>query len=153
MFLIGEDKPIIECKKNLDEELEMKDLGMMHYFLRLQVWQYPDEICLNQEKYTVEILKIFGMLYCKYMTTPMRISLKFLNDDTSEAVDATLYRQIIGSLMYLTNTRPYICFVVNTLSQYIVNPKHIHLVGSKHVTRYLKGTLDYGLRYASDGEI
>ena len=71
----------------------------------------------------------------------------------SETVDATLYRHIIGSLMYSTNTSPYICFVVNTLSQYMVNPKHIHLIGAKHVMRYLKGTLDYGLIYASDGEI
>ena len=55
--------------------------------------------------------------------------------------------------MYLTNTRPDICFVVNTLSQYMGNPKHIHLVGVKHVMRYLKGTLDYGLRYASNGKI
>ena len=68
-------------------------------------------------------------------------------------MDATLYRQIIGSLMYLTNTILDICFVVNTLIQYMVNPKHIHLVGAKHVMRYLKGTLDYGLRYASNGEI
>ena len=83
----------------------------------------------------------------------MTTSLKLLNDDASEAVDATLYRQIIGSLMYITNTRPNICFVVNTLSQYMVNPKHIHLIGEKHVMRYLKGTLDYGLRYASSGEI
>ena len=56
------------------------------------------------------------MLYIKAMTTPMTTNLKLLNDDTSEAVDATLYRQIIGSLMYLTNTRPDICFVVNKLS-------------------------------------
>ena len=69
------------------------------------------------------------MLDCKAMTTPMTTNLKLLNDDTSKAVDATLYRQIIGSLMYLTNTRPDICFVVNTLSQYMVNPKHIHLIG------------------------
>ena len=77
----------------------------------------------------------------------MTSSLELLNDDTSEAIDSTLYRQIIGSLMYLTNTRPDICFAVNTLSQYMVNPKHIHLIGAKHVMRYLKGTLDYGLRY------
>ena len=68
-------------------------------------------------------------------------------------MDVTLYRQIIGLLMYLTNTRPDICFAVNTLSQYLVNPGHIHLVGAKHVMRYLNETLDYGLRYASDGEI
>ena len=55
--------------------------------------------------------------------------------------------------MYLTNTRLDICFAVNTLSQYIVNPKHIHLIGEKDVMRYLTGTLDYGLIYASSGEI
>ena len=121
LFLTGEVKSIIECKKRLAIEFEMKDLGMMHYFLELEVWQHSDEIFLNQGKYTVEILKRFGMLDCKDMTT----SLKLLNDDTSKAVDATLYRQIIGSLMYLTNTRPDICFALNTLSQYMVNPKHI----------------------------
>ena len=89
------------------------------------------------------------MLDCKAMTTAMTTSLKLLNNNTSEAVDVTLYRQIIGSLMYLTNTRPDICFAVNTLSQYMVNPKHVHLIGAKHVMRYLKGTLDYGLRYTS----
>ena len=90
----------------------------MHYFLGLEVWQYKDEIFPNQGKYAVEILKILGMIDCKAMTTPMTTSLKLLNDDASEAFDATLYRQIIGSLMYLTNTIPAICCVVNTLSQY-----------------------------------
>ena len=104
MFFMGEDKSIIECKKRLAAEFEMKDLGMMHYFLGLEVWQHSDEIFLNQGKYTVEILKRFGMLDCKAMTTPMTTSLNLLNDDTVEVVDVTLYRQIIGSLMYLTNT-------------------------------------------------
>ena len=87
------------------------------------------------------------------MNTPMVTSLKFLNDDPSERVIVTLYRHIIGSLMYLTNTRPDICFAVNTLSQYMVEPSHVHLVAAKHVMRYLKGTLDCGLRYAYDSEI
>jgi hypothetical protein len=67
-------------------------------------------------------------------------------------VDATFYRQITSSLMYLTNTRPDICFVVNTLSQYMVESRRVHLVATKHVLRYLKGTVDYGLRYGSDRE-
>ena len=92
------------------------------------------------------------MMDCKAMTTPMTTNLNLLNDDSSEIVDVTLYINSIGSLMYLTNTRPDICFAVNTLSQYMVNPKHIHLVGAEHVMRYLKGMLDYGLRYALDGE-
>ena len=92
LFLIGKDNPINECKKKLAAEFEMKDLGMMYYFLGLEVWKYPDEIFLNQGKYAVEILKRFGMIDCKSMTTPMKTNLKLLNDDTSEAVDATLYR-------------------------------------------------------------
>ena len=59
----------------------------------------------------------------------------------------THYKQIIGSLMYLTNTRPDIRFVVNTLSQYLVQPRRVHLVAAKHVMRYLKGTIDLGLYY------
>ena len=116
ILLTGEDNPIIECKKNLAVEFEMKYLGMMQYFLGLEVWYYPDEIFLNQGKYAVQIVKRFGMIDCKAMTTSMKTSLILLNDDALEAVDATLYRHIIGYLMYLTNTRPYICFVVNTLS-------------------------------------
>ena len=99
MFLTGEDKSIIECNNKHVAELNMKDLRMMHYFLGLEVSQYLDKIFLNQGKYVVEILKIFGMIDCKAMNTPMSISLKLLNDDASEAVDATLYRHIIGSLM------------------------------------------------------
>ena len=106
----------------------MKDLGLMHYFLGLEVWQSPEKIFLNQGKYAVEILKRFDILECKSMNTPMETNLKLLVDTSSELVDATLYRQIIGSLMYMTNTRPDICFVVNTLSQYLVQPKHFHLV-------------------------
>ena len=131
----------------------MKDLGMIRYFLGIEVWQYPYEIFLNKRKYTVEILKRFVMMDCKDMTTPMTTNLKFLNDDSLKIVDVILYRQIMGSLMYLTNMRLDIWFVVNTLSQYMVKPKHIHLVGSKHAMWYLKAALDYGLRYASNGEI
>jgi hypothetical protein len=62
-------------------------------------------------------------------------------------VDPTLYRQLIGSLMYLVNTRPDICFVVNTLSQFMVDSRRVHWVEEKHVLRYLCGTMDYGLDY------
>ena len=89
---------------------------------------------------------------CKSMSTSMTMNLKLLGDTTSETVDATLYRQMIGSLMYLKNTRPDICFAVNTLSQYMVESRHVHLIAAKHVLRYLKGTIDYGLRYVADWE-
>ena len=122
----------------------------MHYFLGLEFWQSPEKIFLNQGKYAVEILKRFDMLECKAMNTPMETKLKLLVDTSSKLVDVTLYRQIIGSLMYLTNTRPDICFDVNTLSQFLVEPRRVHLVVAKHVMRYLKGTLDCGLSYNGD---
>jgi hypothetical protein len=149
LFLTGEEKLITECKR-LASEFEMKDLGLMHYFLGLEVSQRPERIFLNQGKYAVEILKRFNMLECKPMNAPMETKLKLLVDTSSELIDATLYRQIIGSLMYLTNTRPNICFAVNTLSQFLVEPRHVHLVAAKHVMRYLKGTLDCGLNYDGD---
>jgi hypothetical protein len=73
--------------------------------------------------------------------------LKLLDDTSSELVDDTLYIQIIGSLMYLMNTRLDVCFAVNTLSQYMVKLISVHLLATKHVMRILKGTFDYGLYY------
>ena len=62
-----------------------------------------------------------------------------------ELVDPTLYHQLIGSLMYLVNTRSNICFAVNTLSQFMVEPGRVHWVAAKHILQYLQGTVDYGL--------
>ena len=71
LFLTLNEKHILECKKNLIEEFEMKDLGLLHYFLGLEVWKNSEGIFLNQGKYVVEILKIFDMLGCKAMATPV----------------------------------------------------------------------------------
>ena len=79
------------------------------------------------------------------MTTPMALNLKLLSDASLEMVDATMYRQMIWSLMYLTNTRPDIYFAVNTLSQFLTDPRHVDLILAKHILRYLRGTIDYGL--------
>jgi protein associated with RNAse G/E len=151
LFLTGDENLIIECKRNIAPEFEMKDLGMMHYFLGLEVWQKSNEIFLSQGKYVVEILKRFKMMDCKSMPTLMVMNLKLLSDTSSKTVDVTMYRKMIGSLLYLTKTRPYICFVVNSLRQYIT--KTFHLIVEKHVLRYLKGTIDFGLRYVLDCKI
>ena len=112
-----------------------------------------DGISLEQGKYAVEIPKRFGMMDCKAMTTPMASNLKLLSDASSEAVDATMYHQMIGSLMYLTNTRLDICFAMNTLSHFLTDPRHVHLSAAKHILRYLRGTVDYGLKYEVNQKI
>jgi hypothetical protein len=84
---------------------------------------------------------------CKPMSTPMITNWQKINTSASPLVNPTLYRQLIGSLMYLVNTRPDICFAVNTLSQFMVEPRQVHWAAAKHVLRYLQGTLDFGLEY------
>jgi hypothetical protein len=115
----------------------MKDLGLMHYFLELEVWQRLGEIVLAQGKYTIEILSRFNMMDCKSMATPMMANLKKLSDSASDSdlVDPTMYRQLIGSLMYLVNPRLDICFAESTLSQYLVEAKAVSLGCSKACTK------------------
>ena len=86
------------------------------------------------------------MMDCKAMTTPMASKLKILSVASSKTIDSIIYRQMICSLMYLTNTRLDIFFVVNTL-------RHVHLMVAKHAVRYLKGTIEYGLKYDTNQKI
>jgi hypothetical protein len=123
LFLIGAEKLITRCKKELASEFEMKDVGLMHYFLGLEVWQKLGEIFLRQGKYAVEILRRFFIMDCKSMTTPMTTILSTLGASDSELVDPMMYRQLIGSLMYLVNIIPANYFAVNTLSQFMVEPR------------------------------
>jgi hypothetical protein len=126
LFLTRSENLIEGCKRDLASEFEMKDIGLMHYFLGLEVWQRTGQIFLGQGKYAADILRGFEMTDCKPMSMPMKTNLKKLDAFESELVDPTLYRQLIGSLMYLVNTRPDICFVFNTLSQFMVEQRWVH---------------------------
>jgi hypothetical protein len=91
------------------------------------------------------------MLDYKSMATPMVSNLKKLSESSfdSDLIDPTMYRHLFGSLMYLVNTKPNIFYVVSALSQLMSQPKQMHWVAAKHVLRYLRGTVGYGLRDAS----
>eukprot|EP00253_Pinus_taeda_P025861 PITA_25861 len=149
LFLTSPDPIIHKCKRELASKFEMNDLGLMHYFLRLEVWQKPSEIFLSQGKYVVKILKRFGMVDCKLVTTPMELNFKKLCGSATGLGlgNASEYRQLIGALMFLVNSCLDICFAVNTLSQYMVEPHHIHWIVAKNLLRYLRGTITHGLRY------
>ena len=95
----------------------------------------------------------FGILDYKAVSIPMASNLKLMCDASSDLVDATMYHQIIRSLMYLMKMRSDICFVVNTLSQFLTDPRDVHLIAPKHILRYLKGTVDYGLKYEANQKI
>ena len=91
LFLTGKKELIKDARRRLDADFKIKDLGMMHYFLGMEVWQSADGISLGQG-YAVEILKRFEMMDCKAMATPMASNLNLLSDASSEIVDATMYR-------------------------------------------------------------
>jgi hypothetical protein len=101
----------------------------------------------------MEILKKFSMTECKSMPALMVMDLKKMTDTDSGDVDPHLYRHLIGSLMYLVNTRPENFYAVNVLSHFMSQLKHTHSITSKHVLRYLRGTIGYGVIYASNVDL
>ncbi|GJV91292.1 ribonuclease H-like domain-containing protein [Tanacetum coccineum] len=115
-----------------------------------RVMQKEDGIFISQDKYVDEILKKFGFLTVKTASTPMETSKPLMKDENAEDVDVHLYRSMIGSLMYLTSSRPDIMFVVCACARFQVTPKVSHLHAMKRIFRYLKGKPKLGLWYPKD---
>ena len=117
LFLKGKEELFKDARMRFATGFKMKYLGIMHYLIGMEVWNNANDIFLGQGNYAVELLKKFKILDRKAITTPMESNLKLFCDASLETVDAMIYHQMIGSLMYLMNTRLDICcFVVNTLS-------------------------------------
>eukprot|EP00253_Pinus_taeda_P035754 PITA_35754 len=153
LILTGDELLILSCKKDLATEFEMKDLGLLHYFLGLEIWQRSGGLFVSQGKYAREILEKFNMHGCKPVDTPLSGGWRKEDATSGEEVDATVYRQLVGSLMYLVNTRTDICYAVNQLSQAMVKPTKLFWKAGKHVLRYLRGTSGYGLWYRQEDEV
>ncbi|GJY88933.1 hypothetical protein Tco_0503561 [Tanacetum coccineum] len=128
----------------------MSSIGELTFFLGLQVTQKDDGTFISQDKYVDEILKKFGFSTVKTTSTPMETSKPLLKDAEAEDVDVHLYRSMIGSLMYLTSSRPDIMFVVCACARFQVTPKVSHLHAVKRIFRYLKGQPKLGLWYPKD---
>ncbi|GKA03791.1 putative ribonuclease H-like domain-containing protein [Tanacetum coccineum] len=128
----------------------MSSMGELTFFLGLPVKQKKDGIFISQDKYVAEILKKFGFSEVKTASTPMETQKPLLKDEDGKEVDVHLYRSMIGSLMYLTSSRPDIMFAVCACARYQVNPKVSHLHVVKKIFRYLKGQPKLGLWYPKD---
>ncbi|XP_028196700.1 uncharacterized protein LOC114381653 [Glycine soja] len=139
-----------EFKKAMMQEYEMTDLGLMRYFLGMQVKQRPGQIFISQEKYADDLLKKFNMQDCKPLATPMAMNEKLSKDDGQNKVDEIIYRSLVGSLIYLTNLRPDIIHAVSIVSRFMSNPSKAHFVAAKRILRYVKGTKDFGILYEVD---
>ena len=126
---------------------EMKELGQLKHFLGLEVDRTNEGIFLCQQKCAKDLLKKFGMLECKPISTPMEPNAKMCEHEGKDLKDATMYRQLVGSLLYLTLTRPDISYAVGVMSRYMQNPKKPHLEVVRRILRHVKSTIDYGLLY------
>ena len=123
LIYIGSNTAMFESfKKSMMAKFEMFDLGMMHYFLGIEVLQSSTSILISQKKYVGEILDRFQMKDCNPVNTPSEFSLKLNKDDEGKKVNNTLYKKIVGSLMYLTATRPDIMHAVSVISRYMECP-------------------------------
>ncbi|GKV35008.1 hypothetical protein SLEP1_g43330 [Rubroshorea leprosula] len=142
---------INQVKAFLFSQFRLKDLGPLKYFLGIEVASSPQGLYLSQRKYTIELLNDAGLLGSRTADTPMEQNLKLLPSDGSPLIDGSMYRRLIGRLIYLTITRLDISFTVNTLSQFLQSPQKCHLDAAHRLLRYLKKTLGQGILLSSKG--
>ncbi|XP_059629760.1 uncharacterized mitochondrial protein AtMg00810-like [Cornus florida] len=128
---------------------EMSIVGELSFFLVLQVKQFDDGIFISQSKYANELVKKFGLKDSKHMQTFISTSSKLDRDSDPNKVDPSLYRSLIGSLLYLATSRPYISFSIGVCGRYQANPIEQHVLAVKCIIRYVSSTLNYGLHYSS----
>ena len=134
----------------MKKEFEMSMVGELTFFMGLQVKQMKEGIFVSQEKYARNIVKKFGLDSKKHASTPMSSSTKLNVDSFGVEMSPTLYRSIIGSLLYLTASRPDIAFSDGVCARYQATLKESHLTAVKRIVRYHNGTPDYGLWYSKD---
>eukprot|EP00253_Pinus_taeda_P012215 PITA_12215 len=122
----NDDYLIKNFKAVMKEEFEMTDMGLLRYFLGIEVDQNENGFFISQAKYVNEVLGRFNMQECKAAITPTVMGLKLSKEENNKDFDSSLYKSIVGSLMYLTATRPDILFVVSLISKFMERPKEAH---------------------------
>ena len=131
----------------MQSEFEMSMMWELKFFLGFQICQTPDGIFFCKEKYIKDLLKRFDLVNVKSSRTPMSTSTKVDKDESGKSVDIKKYRGMIGSLLYLTASRPDILFSVCLCARFQADPKESHLKAVKRIFKYLSGTHNLGLWY------
>ncbi|XP_024171543.1 uncharacterized mitochondrial protein AtMg00810-like [Rosa chinensis] len=156
-----------QFKSSMKREFDMSDLGRMKYFLGVEVVQSSAGIFISQKKYANDVLERFGMEWCNPVKNPIVPGCRLVKDEGGIRVDATAYKQMVGSLMYLnataykqmvgslmylTATRLDLMYVVSLISRFMEAPTELHQQAVKRIFRYLKGTAEMGIFYKRGGE-
>jgi histone deacetylase 1/2 len=143
----NDPKAVTVLLADLREDFALKDLGMLHYFLGIEVKEEQGGITLSQGKYAQDLLKRVGMADCKPCTTPLSASEKLSSYEGTplSSEDGTRYRSVVGALQYLTITRPDLSYSVNRVCQFLHAPTTIHWTAVKRILRYIRYTIKMGL--------
>ncbi|XP_021899481.1 uncharacterized protein LOC110815833 [Carica papaya] len=149
----NDDQAVEELKGTLKQKFKMKDLRILRYFLGPEIARNDTGITLCQRKYALDLLTETGYLGCKPSSIPMDPNIKMSKDDGELLSDITSYRRLIGKLLYLTISRPDICYSVNRLSQFLATPRTSHLQAALRILQYIKRTLGQGLFFPSSSAI
>lgn len=136
-----------EFRESMKKEFAMTDLGKMKFFLGVEVVQDEQGIFITQKKYAEDVLMKFEMSECNSVKNPMIPGQKLTKKGAGSAIDPTRFKQLVGSLRYLTATRPDLMFSVNLVSRYMEEPNEEHLLAAKRILRYVQGTSSFGIRY------
>ena len=155
MIITGDDdmQSIHDLKYFLDRQFEMKDLGPLNYFLSLEVSSFADGYYLNQAKYTSDLISRASITDSKIVDTPIEYNRRLNSHNGKSLSDATLYRQLVESLIYLTATRLDISYAVYVVSQFMAAPRSPHYAAILKILRYLKGTIFDGLHFSSHSSL
>ncbi|GMP48117.1 hypothetical protein CsSME_00015587 [Camellia sinensis var. sinensis] len=139
IILRGDDTiGIAKVKQELSRVFDIKDLGPLKYFLEIEVARSPSGISLSQRKYTLDLLRDTGMMGCKPASTPVDLNLKLSVESGELLSNPSRYQRLVGHLIYLTNTRPYLTFAMSVVSQFMHSPHTAHIDVVHHILRYLK---------------
>ncbi|GJR08707.1 retrovirus-related pol polyprotein from transposon RE1 [Tanacetum coccineum] len=131
----------------MESEFNMSNMGLVSYFLGMEIKQLPNGVHISQRKYASDMLKKFKMFLCKPVTSPLVYKCKLSKDDGKNLANPTRFRSIVGSLLYLTISRPDLAFAASFLLRFMGDPSSSHLGAAKRVLRYVKGSLDLGIMF------
>ena len=139
-------------KKSMNNRYKMKDLGALKYFLGINIMQDENNVFINQSSYIESLLGKFNFSNANPVKSPVECSIKLVKaNESSDLCDVTLYQSAVGSLLYLsTKTRPDITFAVSNVARYCQKPTQQHWSAVKRIFRYLKGTIDFGIKYSKN---
>ena len=128
----------------------MSMIGELNHFLGLQICQQESSIFLSQSKYARNLVKKFGLESASSVRTPMSPNVKLTVDFLGKSVDSSLYKSMIGGLLYLTANKPDISYSVGVCVRYQPNPKQSHMIALKRIIKYVKTIANFGVWYSKD---